>query len=107
VTPVEGRADLDRFIRLPTSLYSLCKGFVAPLVLERRDALRPDKNPYFRHGAAQYWLAWRGERPVGRISAQVDQLYLERHGRTAVHFGFLYAEDDPQVFHALMWAAEQ
>ena len=107
VTPVEGRADLDRFIRLPAKLYDGCKGFVAPLVLERRDVLRRDKNPYFTHGTAQYWLAWRGERPVGRISAQVDQLYLERHGRDAGHFGFLDAEDDPATFSALVSAAEQ
>ncbi len=107
VAAVEGRADLDRFIRLPTRLYSGWKGFVAPLVLERRDVLRQDKNPYFRHGTAQYWLAWRGDRPVGRISAQVDKLYLERHGVAAGHFGFLDAEDDPEIFHALVSAAEQ
>jgi hypothetical protein len=107
VAPVESRADLDRFIRLPIRLYDGWKGFVAPLVMERRDVLRQDKNPYFRHGTAQYWLAWRGERPVGRISAQVDQLYLERHGKDAGHFGFLDAEDDPEVFHALVTTAEQ
>src|SRR5262245_39098462 len=107
VAPVQGRADLDRFIRLPTRLYSGWKGYVAPLVMERRDVLRQDKNPYFRHGTAQYWLAWRGGRPVGRISAQVDQLYLERHGKTTGHFGFLDAEDDPEVFRALVHTAEQ
>jgi hypothetical protein len=107
VVPVERRADLDRFIRLPTRLYDGWKGFVAPLVMERRNVLRRDKNPYFRHGMAQYWLAWRGERPVGRISAQVDQLYLERHGRDAGHFGFLDAEDDPAIFSALMSEAER
>jgi hypothetical protein len=106
ITPVEGRADLDRFIRLPARLYDGLKGFVAPLVIERRDALRQDKNPYFRHGEAQYWLAWRAERPVGRISAQVDRLYLERHGADAGHFGFLDAEDDPETFRALLSAAE-
>ena len=107
VAPVEGRSDLDRFIRLPARLYDGWKGFVAPLVMERRDVLRQDRNPYFHHGTAQYWLAWRGDRPVGRISAQVDQLYLERHGKDAGHFGFLDAEDDPEVFHALVSAAEQ
>ncbi len=107
VVPVEGRRDLDRFIRLPARLYDGCKGFVAPLIMERRDVLRQDKNPYFRHGTAQYWLAWRGDRPVGRISAQVDQLYLERHGADVGHFGFLDADDDPEAFRALMNAAEQ
>jgi hypothetical protein len=107
VAPVEGRSDLDRFIRLPARLYDGSKGFVAPLVLERRDALRQDKNPYFRHGKAQYWLAWRDGQAVGRISAQIDELYLERHGNTAGHFGLLDAEDDPAIVRALVSTAEQ
>lgn len=107
IEPVHSRRDLDHFIRLPPRFYSGAKGFVAPLVIERRDALRQDKNPYFRHGTAQYWLAWRGERPVGRISAQIDQLYLQRHDADTGHFGFLDAEDDPEIFRQLLNAAER
>ena len=52
IEPVRTRRELDQFIRLPRRLYRGHKGFVAPLVLERRDALRQEKNPYFRHGEA-------------------------------------------------------
>lgn len=107
IAPVAGRRDLDRFIRLPTRLYDGAGGFVAPLAIERRDALRPERNPYFKHGTAQYWLAWRDGRPVGRISAQIDHLYLQRHGADTGHFGFLDATDDPAVFGALLGAAER
>ena len=86
-------------------LYRTHRGFVAPLVLERRDALRQDKNPYFRHGQAQYWLAYRGDQPVGRISAQTDRLYHERHGGDVGHFGLIDAIDDPAVVQALSDAA--
>src|SRR5215470_7978190 len=106
IEPVQSRRQLDQFIRLPGRLYEGRKGFVAPLVLERRDALRQEKNPYFRHGQAQYWVALRGNRPVGRVSAQVDSLYLERHGADVGHFGLLDAEDDAAVFRALLAAAE-
>jgi hypothetical protein len=102
---VSDRPALDRFIDLPRQLYSGQPGFVAPLAMERRDALGP-KNPYFRHARAQYWLALRGERPVGRISAQVDELSLARHGPTLGHFGLIDAEDDPAVFALLTGAAE-
>jgi RimJ/RimL family protein N-acetyltransferase len=80
---------------------------VPPLVIERRDALRRDKNPYFRHGTAQYWLARRDGRLVGRISAQIDRLYLERHGADVGHFGFVDAEDDLDIFGELLTTAEQ
>jgi len=107
IVPADGRQDLDRFIRLPARLYAGRKGFVAPLMIERRAALRRDKNPYFQHGTAQYWLALRDGRPVGRISAQIDQLYLQRHGSDTGHFGLLDAEDDPEIFRSLLETAEQ
>ena len=66
----------------------------------------PKKNPWFDHAEVGYWLAFRGERPVGRISAQVDHLHLERYGDATGHFGFLDAEDDAEVFEALFEAAE-
>jgi hypothetical protein len=101
IEPVENRRQLDEFIQLPMRLYRGAPGYVAPLVLERRDALRKDKNPYFLHSEAQYWLARRDGRAVGRISAQIDKLYLERHGSDTGHFGFLDAEDDAALFRAL------
>ena len=45
-------------------------------------------------------------RPVGRITAQIDHLYQERHGDAAGYFGSLDCIDDEQVFVALTTAAE-
>jgi hypothetical protein len=101
----EGRS-FAAFIRLPDRLYRGRAGYVAPLAMERRQSLSPASNPYFQHAKVQYWLAWRGERPVGRISAQIDDLHLARHGDATGQFGLLDAEDDPAVFAALLTAAE-
>ncbi len=106
IEPVEGRRQLDAFIRLPDRLYRDCPNYVAPLHMERRETLRFDKNAFFRHAEGQYWLAWRDGRPVGRISAQIDQLYLDKYRNATGHFGMLDAEDDPAVFLALLTAAE-
>ena len=48
--------ELKRFIRLPSRLFAADPNFVPPLELERLDALRPGKNPYFEHAEAQYFL---------------------------------------------------
>lgn len=45
-------------------------------------------------------------RPVGRISAQVDALHLERYGDATGFFGMLEAEDNAETFGALLHAAE-
>jgi len=105
IEPVRSAAALRRFIRLPGLIYRGHPGYVAPLELERLDALRQDKNPFYQHASGQYWLAYRGDRPVGRISAQVDRLSLERHGANLGHFGNIDAEDDPLVFAVLLETA--
>jgi len=79
--------------------------WVPPLLLERRQHLSP-RNPYFAHAACRFWIAYRHGRPVGRISAQVDQLYLKLYGDQTGFFGLLEAEDDTEVFHALLKTAE-
>ena len=106
IEPVVGRRQLEAFIRLPNRLYRGFPNYVAPLLMERRDSLRFDKNAYFQHAEGQYWLAWREGRPVGRISAQIDRLYLDKYRNATGHFGMLDAEDDPAVFRALLGTAE-
>jgi hypothetical protein len=75
-------------------------------LIERREHLSK-RNPFFEHAKCRFWLAYRGERPVGRISAQVDQLHLQRYEDSTGFFGFLEAEDDPETFQVLMDTAEK
>lgn len=106
IEPVEDRRALKRFLSMPARLYTRDRHWVQPLTFERLEHLNPNKNPYFEHAEVAYWLALRGGRPVGRISAQVDRLHLERHQDGSGQFGFLEAEDDPEVFAALFETAE-
>jgi hypothetical protein len=104
IIPVQGRALLDRFIRLPERLHSNDPHYIAPLHLERKDALTP-KNPFFGHAEVQFWLARREGRDVGRISAQIDHQALAIRPDAAGQFGLIAAEDDPAIFHALLTTA--
>ena len=106
VSPVAGKADLAAFIQLPKWLYRGQKGYVAPLDMERSEALTPKTNPYFDHAEVQLFLARRDGKVVGRISAQIDKLHLEKYSDKTGQFGFLDAEDDPAIFNALIEAAE-
>ena len=107
IVPVAGRAGMERFIRLPERLMQGQPGWIAPLRAERRMAFSERRNPYFRHAEAGFWLALRGGRPVGRISAQQDRLAPRgADGAPAGHFGLLAAEDDPAIYAALLGTAE-
>jgi GNAT superfamily N-acetyltransferase len=105
ITAVEGRRALRRFLRVPWPLYTDDPAWVPPLFLERRQHLSP-RNPYFDHARVRAWIAYRGSKPVGRISAQIDRLHLQRYQDATGFFGLLEAEDDSETFRALLSTAE-
>jgi GNAT superfamily N-acetyltransferase len=79
---------------------------VPPLVYERRRYLDRKKNPFFGHAEAEYFLAWRGDEVVGRVTAQIDRDFNEFHKNEWGMFGFFESDDDPEVARALLGAAE-
>lgn len=105
VQPASTKAEKLAFLKVPFPLYANDPHWVAPLFFERLEHLDPKKNPYFRHSEVQLFTTWRDGRAVGRISAQADSLRQERHKDGVGQFGFLEAEDDPQVFAALFKAS--
>jgi GNAT superfamily N-acetyltransferase len=104
IQPVRSRRDLKRFIDLPYRLHAGTR-WIPPLKLERRLFLNRRLNPYFKHGEAEYFLALRGERVVGRATAQVDHAFNEFHDSKWGMFGFLELEDDAEAMDALLDAA--
>jgi GNAT superfamily N-acetyltransferase len=106
VKTVSGRRDLKRFIDLPFRLHANHPLWVPPLKIERRLFLSRRMNAFFTHGEAEYFLAWRGERVVGRITAQINHAFNQQHDTRWGWFGFVEIEDDAEVLAALLDAAE-
>ncbi|GMR12935.1 MAG: protein YghO [Gemmatimonadota bacterium] len=107
VRPVLTRRDLSAFINVPHHVYQDDPAWIPPLRLERRLHLSPRHNAYFQHAYWRGWVASRDRQPVGRISAQIDELERQHHGADRGQFGFLDATDDRSVFAALFNAAEE
>jgi hypothetical protein len=105
VRPVKDRNEKRQFIRLPWSIYSDDPVWVPPLLLERKEHLSPH-NPYFEHARYQSWIAYHNEEAVGRISAQIDNLHIERYQDQTGFFGMIEAEDNPETFKLLFDTAE-
>jgi len=106
IVPVQTAQQWRDFHHLLFKIYADDPQWVAPLLLERKFHFQPKHNPYFQHGRAAFFLAYRGTEPVGRITAQIDQLHLERYRDATGHFGFIEAINDKDVFAALLAAAE-
>ena len=106
VRPVQGRRDLNAFIKLPFRLHRGTP-WVPPLITERRRFLDRGKNPFFDHADAEYFLAERDGQAVGRITAQVDERWTRYQGGNDGMFGFFESENDPEVARALVEAATE
>jgi GNAT superfamily N-acetyltransferase len=104
ITAVSGFRDVQEFVSLPFALHAGTP-WIPPLKLERYAFLSRKLNAYFKHGEAQYFLARRDGRVVGRATAQIDHAFNEFHGSRWGMFGFLEFEDDQQLLDALLEAA--
>ena len=105
VRPVSGRRMLKQFVKVPWAVYRDDPAWVPPLLFERLQALSA-KEPVFEHLDWQAWIASEDGAPVGRITAQVDALHLERHDAGQGFFGMIEGMDDARIFAALTAAAE-
>jgi GNAT superfamily N-acetyltransferase len=108
--PVKTKADRREFVELAYRLNRGDPAWVPPLKGEVYGLLTPGKNPWFEHGKAQLFVARRGERTVGRISAHIDELALAQPAEQGMgpgtgNWGLLEAED-AEVAHALIAKAE-
>lgn len=110
IRPIDQQADRKRFIDLPFRLYANDPNWVPPLKGEALGLITPEKNGWFSHAKAQFFLAERNGAVVGRIAAHIDTLALEMNpdkgfGPGCGQFGLLDAED-AEIAAALIAAAE-
>src|ERR1700733_16261705 len=87
VTPVAGRGDLKAFIDLPFKLHANHPLWIPLPKLERWLFLNRRMNAFFSHGEAEYFLARRAGRVVGRITAQINHAFNEQHDSKWGWFG--------------------
>ena len=102
---VESRQDRKAFVDLAWEVYRDDPNWVPPLKDEVHGLINPAKNPWFEHARAQLWLAERSGKPVGRISAQVDELVQKEMGEGTGQWGMFEALD-AEAAAALIATAE-
>jgi len=103
----DSRRDIDRFIDLPFQLYHDCAPWVPPLVDDTKLMLNRRKYPFYEHSDADFFVAERDGRIVGRIAVLENRHYNAWwQGHTA--FFYLFdAENDPEASDALFAEIEK
>jgi hypothetical protein len=110
ITPVAGKEDFNAFVDIQYRLNEDDPNWVPQLRSEMVELLTPGKNPFFDHARHQFFLARRGDRVVGRISAHIDELALTQpankgFGPGSGQWGLFEAEDE-ETAQALIATAE-
>ena len=111
IRPVTDKAGRKAFVDLGLAMARNVPHSVPQLRSEMFELVNPDKNPFFGHATVELFIAYRGGKPVGRISAHIDHLALklpleQGMGPGTGMFGYFDAADE-QVASALLARAEQ
>lgn len=96
----------DAFLRLPFVLYNGSRQWVPPFDRDIR-AILGRRHAFFGHSDAEFFLAFRGGEPVGRIAVLENRRYNERFAKRQARFGFFEAVDDRGVADGLLAACAE
>ncbi len=104
---VRTKSDRSTFVKMVFPLYESDPLWVPPLIGEQIEFIDPEKGVFFEHGEAELFLAYRGDKPVGRISAHVNRRYDELYGAGRGFFGFFECENSQDTADALLSSAQR
>ena len=61
------KQELKRFVTFPFSLYKNNKYWVPPIINDELESFDKEKNPVFKDAEAWFFLAFDGDKIVGRV----------------------------------------
>lgn len=104
---VETKKDLKRFIEFHYDLYKGNPYDVPNLYSDEVNTLLKDKNAAFDFCEAEYYLALKEGKIVGRVAAIINHKANEKWKKKDVRFGWIDFIDDIEVSRALFKAVEE
>ena len=107
IKQVTNRKELKQFVQFYYDLYRGNNCAVPYLFFDEMATLRKDKNPSFECCEAEYFMAFRDGKMVGRVAAIINRRANERWNCHQVRFGWFDFIDDTAVSTALLQAVEQ
>lgn len=107
IREVTGKKELKQFVKFNIELYKDSPYHVPGLIEEEMVTLDREKNPAFELCDSVYFLAYRGDKVVGRIAGMINRRSNETWNQKHARFGFMDFIDDNEVVDALFGAVEK
>ena len=106
ISRVSSKKEMKEFVRFNYELYKDNPYAVPDLLEETLDTFNKEKNPAFRFCEAEWFLARRNGKIVGRICAIINPKANEQWNQKTVRFGWIDFIDDTEVSGLLLQAVE-
>ena len=107
VVKVENSRQMNAFVQLPERIYAGNQYYVPDLDSDIRDMFNPKRNTALKYADIQAFVAYKGDKVVGRIAGIINRNANERWKKTCARFGLIEFEDDIAISDALLKAVEQ
>lgn len=102
IKKVSSKKELKTFIRFNYELYKGNPYSVPDLYDDMLDTFNPKKNAAFEFCEADYFLAYKNDRVVGRVAAIINHRANDTWQKKEVRFGWIDFIDDEEVSEALL-----
>ena len=102
IRKVKNRRDLKTFIEFHYELYQGNEYDAPTLYSDDAKVLNPKKNAAFEFCEAEFYLAYKEGKVVGRVAAIINHKANEKWNTKAVRFGWIDFIDDLEVSRALL-----
>ncbi len=105
VRQVESKADLRTFITFPWTVYKGNPYWVPPFVSMQKHRLDQAHAAAWEYMEGDSFIAWRGEQPIGTITAFINHRHDEYWNERVGFFGMFEVLDDQEAASALLETA--
>lgn len=106
IKKVSDKKELKKFIRFNYELYKDNPYSIPDLYDDMLNTFSKEKNPAFEFCEAEFFLAYKEDKLVGRVAAIVNHRANEVWNKKEVRFGWIDFIDDPEVSTALIKTVE-
>lgn len=101
------KSEMKQFIRFNYEMYKECPYSVPDLYEDIADTFNRKKNAAFEFCEAEYFMAFKDGKMVGRVAAIINKKANDTWGSKNVRFGWIDFIDDTEVSEALIKAVEE
>ena len=102
IKTVTTKSELKTFVRFANKMYKGNKYYVPSMPMDDLETFDRNKNAAFEFSEAEFYLAYKDGKPVGRVAAIVNNKANQAWNVKQVRFGWFDFIDDLEVSKALL-----